>query len=155
MQRHRIQRAVIAEIGRRGRRRVRVAAVEPVRDVGDDLAADPDRGVGAWDQEGARETAAEARLPGGRRWWAARIEPAHRRDGRLRQLVEATLQELLIGAQIRQLVGLGRRQARQQRDRSGQPAQRRDRADSPLSAHCSPKHQKLRSAARRTRVPLA
>ena len=39
----------------------------------------------------------------------------------LRQLIDAALEEFLIGAQIRDLVGLGRRQARQQRDRGGHP----------------------------------
>src|SRR4029077_14585039 len=47
-------------------------------------------------------------------------------------------EKLLIGPQIRQLIGARRGKARQQRDRSTQPADRRHAAAIPLSAHCSP-----------------
>src|SRR5205085_5352428 len=92
---------------------------------------------------------------GARSWRAARIKPAHRRYWRrLRQLIQALLEELAIRLRIRKLVGAGARQARQQRHDGSQSAERRDGADIPVSAHCSPKkHQWLRAPAIRPRVP--
>jgi hypothetical protein len=64
----------------------------------DALAADAQRHFGARDHEGTREAAGQHR-PAGSPW--------RRNRGRagLRQLVNAPLQELLIGAQIGQFVG--------------------------------------------------
>ena len=56
----------------------------------------------------------------------------------LGQLVDALLEELLIGAKVGQLVGLGRGKPRQQHDRRGHPANRRHAAEIPLSCHRSP-----------------
>ena len=80
-----------------------------------DKAADAQRGVGARDQERAWEAAAGHRhadlRPAGRR-----RRGATRGDvGALRQLIDAALQQFLIGTQIRQLVGARRRKTRQQR----------------------------------------
>src|SRR5580700_2132556 len=78
------------------------AAGEPV--IGDlgDLAADAQRGVGAGDQEGAREAAADEAD-------ARHLFRAHRGDAAawhgLRQLVDPLLEQILVGAHIRQLVG--------------------------------------------------
>src|ERR671928_236377 len=47
--RHRVKRAVVPDIGGRGGGLVWVAAVEEVQHMHPDLAADPDRGVGAGD----------------------------------------------------------------------------------------------------------
>jgi hypothetical protein len=58
---------------------------------------------------------------------------------RLSQLVEPALQQLLIGAQFRELIGIRRRQARQQRHRCGKPADRRQGGYCPVFGHCSPK----------------
>ena len=57
----------------------------------------------------------------------------------LRQLVDPLLQELLIGAQIGELVSARAGKTRQQRDHRGRPADRRHVADIPLSGHCSPR----------------
>jgi hypothetical protein len=134
------------------RARMRVAAGDPVDRLRLNLTADPERGVGARDQERAREAAPDRTGPGRRRRRPPGVCLAGPRD--LRQLVDTLLEEILIGAQISQLIGLGRRQARQQRHNGGKPAERRHGGDSPLSGHCSPKRQKLQSSARRTRVPL-
>jgi hypothetical protein len=70
----------------------------------------------------------------------------------LSQLVDAALQELLIGAQICELVGAGCRKTSEQRNCSGQAADRRHAADVPLSNHCSPEKSKV--AIGRTESPV-
>ena len=72
-----------------------------------------------------------------------RPEPRHKRRGsarrrRLRELVDPFLEELLIGPQIRQLIGVRRAKASQQRNRGAQPADRRHAADIPLLGHRDP-----------------
>jgi len=69
-------------------------------------AADAQRGVGARDQKRSREAAADRRYPR-HLFMGLRAKPRHigcRLRRRLRELVDPLLQELLIGAQIRQLV---------------------------------------------------
>jgi hypothetical protein len=53
----------------------------------------------------------------------------------LSELVDAALQKLLIGPQISQLVGAGRWKTRQQCDRRGHAANRRQGADSTRFRH--------------------
>src|SRR5262249_19704643 len=69
----------------------------------------------------------------------------------LSELVDAALEELLIGTQICELVGAGRRKTSEQRNCSSQAADRRHAADIPLSNHCSPEKSKV--AISRTRSP--
>src|SRR5712664_1035829 len=76
----------------------------------DALAADAQRHLAPWDHERPREAAAEYR--------AARTRS--RGGPGLRELVDATLEELLIGAQIRELVSPRRRQSVDQADAIGQ-----------------------------------
>src|SRR5437899_1981 len=84
------------------------------------VAADAQRGVGAGDQKRSREAA-------GGNWRVKRTrlraEPRHiwPRWG-LRELVDPFLEELLIGPQIRQLVGPSRRRTRQQYNGGDGPA---------------------------------
>src|ERR1700730_12635151 len=99
----------------------------------DALAADAQRHLGSRDHDGAREAAAHYRP----------ARPRPRRGTGLRQLVDAALEELLVSAQIRELIGARGRQSGQQGDRGGKPAKRRHRADIPLSDHCSPKTSKV------------
>src|SRR5262249_55466994 len=102
-QRRRVQRTVIADRGGLWRG-IRVAARHPIVDRLGDLATDLQRGLGAGDQKRAREAAGQRGGAGGR----VLVDREDRSGGAdalaLRQLVDALRQELLIGAQIGELV---------------------------------------------------
>ena len=106
--------------------------VKPPDDVGPGDAADAQRGVGAGDQKRSREAAGGDRCCGRA---GLRPKPRHKRAGcrrrRLRELIDPFLEELLIGPQIRQLIGARRGKASQQRNRC-------HAADIPHSGHRSP-----------------
>ncbi len=124
-----MQIAVLAGVGALVAARDGAAAGQKVERGDVDKAADADRGVGARDQEGAREAAAGHGLARHRRG-AHRPRQAggnflFRQFLRLGQLVDSLLQELLIGLQVRQLVGACPGKSRQQHDRRGRPADRR------------------------------
>src|SRR5204863_2669213 len=57
------------------------------------------------------------------------------RGRRLGELVDPLLEELLISLQIRQFIGARRGKARQQRNRSSCPTNRRHASDIPLPGH--------------------
>ena len=103
-------------------------------------AADAQRGVGAGDQKRPREAAAGDRRAAGllQRLRAETRHVGRRLRRRLGELIDPLLQKLLIGAQIRQFVGARRRKTRQQRDRRGEPADRRKGANSRHSGHRDP-----------------
>src|SRR6185312_4284595 len=117
--RDRLDLAVIADGGTL-RGGVRVAALEPVVEDLGDLAADTQRRVGARDQERAREAAGDrGRVPG---WVGAGSGIVAADTGNrstLRDLVEPLLEELVVGAEVRYLIGLRGGHAGQQRDYGG------------------------------------
>ena len=141
-----------------GRRLVPVdrgrAVDDPVIEGFVDKPADPDRCVGAGDQERAGEAAADDRLAGDRLGAVTPGYPAAARHS-LGELVNAALQQLLISAKIRQFISARRRKARQQGNRRGQPSQRRSPADIPLSGHCSPETSKVAVSTIKDTRPLA
>src|SRR5262249_2189001 len=89
-------------------------AVQKVQPRQVNETADADRRVRARDQERSREAAANDRLTGDRLgthrpWDAATWRSSRSGDLSLRELVSPAREELLVGAQIRHLVGAGRR----------------------------------------------
>src|ERR1700749_3700371 len=129
-ERNRIQVPVLPGVGGGGAGVRVVGAVQKIERGEVDKAADADRRVGTRDQERPRKAAAayrgaRRRLGAEGRTGAAARYATRCRRLTLRQLVDAALQQLLIGAQIRQFVGAGGWKTGQQCDRRGYTANRR------------------------------
>src|ERR1700737_3122502 len=113
-------------------------AVDKPLGVGPGDAADAQRSLGPGDQKRSREAAdrhRRSRRPGlGSK--TRHVWPGCGRR-RLRELIDPFLEELLIGPQIRQLIGARRGKASKQSNGGAQPADRRHVADIPLRGHRS------------------
>src|ERR1700730_3848991 len=113
-------------------------AVDKPLGVGPCDAADAQRSLGPGDQKRSREAAdrhRRTRRPGlGSK--TRHVWPGGGR-GRLRELSDPFLEELLIGPQIRQLVGSRRRRTRQQHTRNSQTTNCRRAGKIPLPGHRS------------------